>query len=138
MIDKYIKNLEQFLSKLEDLKTYAANENFEEEKKDLNRFLIFCFSIINLDTNNISEISQVLYVLNNPDEKRMKPYIYVFEDSLESCPLEERKKEAFKNTLKMEDVNLLLRYDIVDEEIVIPEKCFRYHYIIKSKFPMSR
>ena len=56
MADKYIKNLEQFLSNLEDLKIYAANENFEEEKKDLNRFLIFCFSIINLDANNFSEI----------------------------------------------------------------------------------
>jgi hypothetical protein len=69
MIDEYIEYLEQFLSKLQYLKTYTENENFEEEKKDLNKFLVFCFSIINLDTNNISEISQVLNVLNTPDEK---------------------------------------------------------------------
>ena len=62
----------------------------------------------------------------------MKSYIKDFEGLLVSCPLEESKKEEFKKKLKMEEVNVLLRYDIVDEEIFIPEKCFRYHYIIKN------
>lgn len=130
--DKYLENLEEFLLILQDLQMYSKEDNFEKEKEDINKFLIFCFSIVNLDTKNIAEISQVAYVLNDPGEEMMKQIIKTFEIKLKTLPIKKDKKEQIRKSLIIKDVNILLTYKMIDDEVIIPEECFRYDYIMKN------
>ena len=50
------------------LKNYRK-ENYEEEKRNIKKFLIIFLSIINLEEDNSSSISKVAVILTKPNDK---------------------------------------------------------------------
>jgi len=132
--EKYIEGLETFLSSLQDLKKYSNNITFEEEDKDINKFLICIFAILNIDSTNIYEISQVLYVLNEPDTIKLNDRINYLCNEIADEPFSRRFLEDFKNIINKNknNINRKIKYKIVDNKLNIPETCYRYDYIMAN------
>ena len=64
--DKYFKDLKTFISKIKEIDEYAKSKDYELEKKDIKKFFRIIFAILNLDTDNYEDISQVAMILNAP------------------------------------------------------------------------
>ena len=130
--DKYYDELAFYLSELQDFKVYALNQTYEEEKKDLNKFLIVCFSILNLNKKNYDEIEQVLFTLNKPKEDDVNQAIKNCEFQISRHPSRKIILEQFRTKFNKNDFNDLISFKISNYNIDISEKSFRYEYLIKN------
>ena len=64
--DEYIETINNYVKTISDVLNKYRNEDYEEEKKNLKKFLTIFFSIISLDNENNYQISQVAVILKEP------------------------------------------------------------------------
>ena len=76
-LEIYFQVLNRFTSMLKGLDDYIKNDNYEIEKNDIKKFLRIIFAILNLDSKNYQDISQVAKILDPPDPDEQKEMISV-------------------------------------------------------------
>ena len=64
--EEYIETINNYVKTISDVLNKYRNEDYEEEKKNLKKFLTIFFSIISLDKENNYQISQVAVILKEP------------------------------------------------------------------------
>ena len=129
----YFEDLKRLVSKLKEIDDYLENDNFEIEKKDTKKFLIIIFAILNLDSANYEDISQVANILNSPslDEKNEMISI-TYKRIKREFDLE--IAENFKEEVKKNNNFFTLDYKFVKDtkKIELLEESYLYNYIIEN------
>ena len=129
--NEYLNNLQHYVNSLsKELHKFQTNEL--EEKKEFKKFLMIIYSIINLDNDNLEQISQVAMILERPTDEQIDQMI-----SLKEKEIKKRfgKKAVDKFMKKIEDKKKLVSFENIkysNGEIEIPEECYLYDYIIKN------
>jgi hypothetical protein len=129
--EQYLSNLRHFLSQLNVLKNYKTYESYNEEKNNINKFLIICFAILNLDYQNNPEIFQLIEVFDTTSNDKKK-------DAINFCLLKMKRLfkpeivTEFENKININDINISLNYKNYKNKIKISESSYLYHYIIKN------
>jgi hypothetical protein len=129
--EQYLSNLRHFLSQLNVLKNYKTYESYNEEKNNINKFLIICFAILNLDYQNNPEIFQLIEIFDTTSNDKKK-------DAINFCLLKMKRLfkpeivTEFENKININDINISLNYKNYKNKIKISESSYLYHYIIKN------
>lgn len=129
--DKYFKDLKTFISKIKEIDEYAKSIDYELEKKDIKKFFRIIFAILNLDTDNYEDISQVAMILNAPSVQEKYEMISFAYKKIESKFDTERAKDFIKK-IGEKDNFFSLDFKVVENEIELSEECYLYDYIIKN------
>lgn len=124
----YLKNLRKYIGSLSEILEHYKQDNYDEEKKDLKKFLTIFFSIINIDHKNSSQFTKVPIVLKEfTDEGRNS---MIFGEKMKICSIygEDMAKEFIKLT---EDKKIYcdVTFNYENDQIEIPEECYTYKYI---------
>ena len=129
-LEKYFKNIKSFLSKIEEIDKYKNCKDNEQEKKDINKFLIIVFAIVNLDNNNYNDILQVARILNAPKKNLEEMISFCVEDI--KYLFDNEKAEEFKKKLEDNKNFYTINYKLVEDKIELSEYCYLYDYIIQN------
>ena len=129
-LEKYFKNIKSFLSKIEEIEKYKNCKDNEQEKKDINKFLIIVFAIVNLDNNNYYDILQVARILNAPKKNLEEMISYSIEEI--KYLFDNEKAEEFKKKLEDNKNFYTINYKLVEDKIELSEYCYLYDYIIQN------
>ena len=121
-------------SQKDNLENEYLKEEYEEEKKDIKKFLTILFSIINFDVENSSSFTQVANTflkLNDTDKKTLMS----IEEKIIKQSYGKNAMDKFKKILSNEklynSINHFNNITYSNNEIVIPEQCFSFDYIIE-------
>ena len=129
---EYISSLEKYIKSIKnDLDEYKKDK-YEEEKKNIKKFLTIFYSILNVDMENILQFTQFAYILKKPNISSIEKRIEITAEDIKGCYGQEIADKFIK---KVEDKNIFSRIEtsLIDEnEIEIPEKCYIYDYISKN------
>ena len=129
---EYISSLEKYIKSIKsDLDLYKK-DNYEEEKKDIKKFLTIFYSILNVNMENILQFTQFAYILKKPDILSIKKRIEITAEDIKGCYGQEIADKFLK---KVEDEKIFSRIEtsLIDEnDIEIQEKCYIYDYISKN------
>ena len=130
-LNKYLKNLELLLLSLNDFQHYRTKNDFTLEKKDIKRFLTLIFSILNLESDNYSEIFQASLVLNKPKENVIEISLKVLENRL-ILFIGESETEQFMKKINRSQINQSLNFSKSENGVKLNEESFLYEYIIEN------
>ena len=129
--EKYFKALKRFLLIFKEKDEYSNNDNYEIEKKDIKKFIIIIMAILNLDSNNYEDISQVSKILNPPSLEEQKEKLSVaYKDIKRNYGLE--IAEEFKKEIEKSYNFFTLDYKFVEDKIELSEESYLYDSIIKN------
>ena len=128
---EYFFNLRNYVNSLSN-ELHKFEINMLDEKKEFKKFLTIVYSIINLDNNNLDQISQVPSILERPTDEEI--------DHMISWEEKEIKRKFGENAVakfneKIRDKTIfysIKNIKYVNGEIEIPEKCYLYDYIIQN------
>ena len=67
--DEYLLSMKTYINSISKILKNYRKENYEEEKRNIKKFLIIFLSIINLEEDNSSSISKVAVILTKPNDK---------------------------------------------------------------------
>ena len=129
--DEYLLSMKTYINSISKILKNYRKENYEEEKRNIKKFLIIFLSIINLEEDNSSSISKVAVILTKPNDKFIQQMISVIIQEIE-IEFDQRVVEEFKKLI--EDTNIFCRFDhkYIKNSIQIPEQCYLYDYIIEN------
>ena len=127
--EEYIETINNYVKTISDVLNKYRNEDYEEEKKNLKKFLTIFFSIISLDKENNYQISQVAVILKEPlSDEEWKTIIEV-----EKLRFKTRFINASEEIDKLIlDKNIycdIINFKYSNGKIEIPEECYLYDYI---------
>ena len=127
----YFEFLKIFISKIKEIDEFLKDESNENEKKDFKKFLIIIFAILNLDTYNFQDISQVVKILNPPNNEEKKMMISVVYKDIKFI-YGVKKAEEFIKKIEGNNNYCSLNYIFVENELELSEKSYLYDYIIQN------
>ena len=118
---------------LKGLDDYIKNDNYEIEKNDIKKFLRIIFAILNLDSKNYQDISQVAKILDPPDPDEQKEMISVASKQIKK-EYGSEIAEKFKIEMKKNNNFFILNYKFIEDQkiIVLLEESYLYNYIIEN------
>lgn len=129
--EKYFKALKRFLLIFKEKDEYSNNDNYEIEKKDIKKFIIIIMAILNLDSNNYEDISQVSKILNPPSLEEQKEKLSIaYKDIKRNYGLE--IAEEFKKEIEKSYNFFTLDYKFVEDKIELSEESYLYDSIMKN------
>ena len=129
-IEGYMKCMKNYITSMLNILKNYMREDYEEEKKDILKFLTVFYSIINLDEDNLSRISRVSKILTKPDEKLIKEMISL-QSKIINLDYGQSGVEQFNQLIKDPNIFCRIEFKCIKDKIQIPEKCYLYDYIIK-------
>ena len=126
--DEYIDTIFKYVEKISKVFDKFKNDHYDEEKKNIKKFLSIFFSIVNLDKENKNQISQVALILKDPLDDDKWKHILSAEEMRISLKYDIEDYELKKLNL---DKNIFcdIYFEYLNGKIEIPEKCYLYDYI---------
>jgi len=137
-LDEYFDYLKDYILSISNiLKEYECEkkEEYKEEKKDIKKFFTIFFSIINLDAENYTKISQVALVFKQLSDENRKKLISAKEEYFKiliSNKASEEFKKIVANKKIYSSINNTENIIYLKNKIEIPEECYSYEYIIEN------
>ena len=129
--DQYFENLKELTINIKEINEYSTCKNYEKEKKDIKKFLIIIFALLNLDSNNYEDISHIAMILNAPSEQDKKEMISSTCRKIKA-QYGIKRAEQFKQKLFGNDNFCSLDYKLVGNEIELLEESYLYDYIMNN------
>ena len=133
--NEYLNCLKDYISSISSTLEEYKNEGYKEEKKDIKKFLIIFFSIINLDVENSLPISQVSAILEKLSDEERWQMISVEERQIKTF-FGQKAVVEFKKILEDKEIyyslNNINNISFFKNKIEIPEECYSYEYVIKK------
>ena len=129
--DQYFENLKELTINIKEINEYSTCKNYEKEKKDIKKFLIIIFALLNLDSNNYEDISHIAMILNAPSEQDKKEMISATCRKIK-VQYGIKRAEQFKQKLFENDNFCSLDYKLVGNEIELLEESYLYDYIMNN------
>ena len=133
--NEYLNCLKDYISSISSTLEEYKNEGYKEEQKDIKKFLIIFFSIINFDVENSIPISQVSAILEKLSDEERRQMISVEERQIKTF-FGLKAVVEFKKILEDKEIydslNNINNISFFKNKIEIPEECYSYEYIIKK------
>ena len=127
--DEYIHTIYNYVETISNILIRYKNAHYEEENKNIKKFLTVFFSIVNLDKENIHQISQVAVILKNPPSDEKLEKIISIEQMRFGWRFNEKGIDEFKKLIQNKKIYCDIKFKYSKGKIEIPEKCYLYDYI---------
>ena len=128
-INAYFETLKSFISNINEIDGYMNSKNYKSEKEDIKKFLIIIFAILNLDVNNLENISRLAMILK-PRSKEEKEHLISSALIKIKSQYGNTKAEEFIKEIKKCDNYCFFDYKLVGNKIEILEECYLYEKIM--------
>ena len=133
--DEYLKCLKNYIFAISNILDEYQKDEYNEEKKDIKKFLTIIFSVINLDAENSHRISQVAAVFEQLTEEDRRQMISVAERQIKNCfgnLAADDFKKIVANEKILSSINNINNIIYLNNKIEIPEECYSYKYITEN------
>ena len=127
----YLFSLRTYANSISKVLNKYNQREYEEEKKDIKKFLTVFFSIINIDTENRYQISQVAKVLREFSNEERNSKIFGIKMEIRDL-FGENAADEFIKTIENKNIYCDFNYRFLNNKIEIPEECYSYEYLIKN------
>ena len=122
--EEYIKTIYNYVEKISNILKEYKNEHYEEETKNIKKFLTVFFSIVNLDKENLHQISQVAVILKNPPSDEKLEAIISIEEMRFKSRFNENGIDEFKKQIQNKKIFCDIKFKYSNGKIEIPEECY--------------
>ena len=130
-LDEYINIICDYVETISIVLNKFKNEHYEEEKKNIKKFLTIFYSIVNIDKENLVQISQVAIILKDPpDAAKWKQLISIEEERIKARY--NKGAELFKKLNLDKNIFCDVSFKYSYNKIEIPEECYLYDYIAEN------